>query len=545
MGGGRISWVADKTERKVTRMKKKLALFLVMVLCVLPLAGMAESYATIEYDPQVTVEQGVLQGLKIDSTYMFLGLPYAKAERFAMPEKPDAWEGVKLAQTYGPVAPIPDQTSVGWDELVWPHRYWVQSENCQVLNIWTQNLDASAKKPVLVFFHGGGQTNGSSIESVAYDGKNLSEYGDVVVVTLNHRLNVLGYLDLSQFGDEYKNTANLGIADLIAALQWLHDNVEQFGGDPDNVTIFGQSGGGSKVNAVLHAPSAEGLVKNAIIESGGGGALLGPDRGTQKVGELTLAYLGLNADTIDEIKTLPYRTVLDAATKASAYARQLDSSGSYGWSPIADGELLTADYPEWAKDVNLMTGAVFSESARNSFRTGDFNQHEWTEEETRSWLESRFGDDVDAILEEFRMLYPNKEDKDLYFYNAANGTRTNANIKYNAGGNGKVYTYMFTFEAETVNNGITAFHCVELIYAFHNVDIPIVRVATGATPEAYKMQDIVANMWLNFARTGDPSQDGIPWEPYTPEDPQRMVIDVESACYAFDDVKLNELMNGR
>lgn len=526
-------------------MKQKLALILVMVLCVLPFASMAESYATIEYDPQVVVEQGTLQGLKIDSTYMFLGVPYAQAERFAMPEKPDAWEGVKLAQTYGPISPIPDQTSVGWDELVWPHRYWIQNEACQVLNLWTQNLDAEAKKPVLVFFHGGGQTNGSSIESVAYDGKNLSEYGDVVVVTLNHRLNLLGYLDLSQFGEDYANTANLGIADLVAALQWLHDNVEQFGGDPGNVTIFGQSGGGTKVNAVLHAPSAEGLVHNAIIESGGGGALQGPDRGSKKVGELTLAYLGLNASTIDEIKTLPYRTVLDATTKASAYARQLDSTGSYGWTPIADGEFLTSDYPEWAKSVNLMTGTVFSESARNSFRVGDGRQHEWTDEETRTWLESRFGADTDAVLEEFFKLFPKMEAKDLFFYSAAGRTISNANIKYEAGGDGKVFTYMFNFEAETVNGGITAFHCVELIYAFHNVDIPIVRLATGATEEAYKMQDIVANMWLNFARTGDPSQEGLEWAPYTPEDPQRMLIDVESECYAFDDSALNELMGSR
>lgn len=524
-------------------MKKMLALSLCIAMCIMPLAGLAD-YDTIAYDPQATVEQGVLQGLKIDSTYTFLGVPYAKAERYTWPEQPDAWEGVKLAQTYGPISPIPDQTEVGWDELVWPHRYWIQNENCQVLNIWTQNLEAAAKKPVMVFFHGGGQTNGSSVESVAYDGKNLSEYGDVVVVTINHRLNALGYLDLSQFGEDYK-TANLGIADLVAALQWIHDNVEQFGGDPGNVTIFGQSGGGTKVNAVLHCPSAEGLVQNAIIESGGGGALLEPDSGSQKVGELTLAYLGLNADTIDEIKTLPYRTVLDAATKAAAYARQLDPSGSYGWSPLADGEFLTADYPNWAKDVNLMTGTVFSESANNSFRTGDGRQHEWTDEETRTWLESRFADDTDAVLEEFLKLFPNMEAKDLYFYNAALRTRTNADAKYNAGGNGKVYTYMFTYESETVNGGITAFHCVELIYAFHNVDIPIVRVATGATSEAYQVQDITANMWLNFARTGDPSQEGIPWAPYTPEDPQRMVIDVNSSCYTFDDTKLNELMDGR
>ncbi|MDR0395827.1 MAG: carboxylesterase family protein [Oscillospiraceae bacterium] len=526
-------------------MKKLLAVLVVLTLCASPVIPAAADYDTIVYDPQAVVEQGALQGLKIDSTYLFLGVPYAKASRFEMPEKPEAWEGVRKAQTYGPISPMPDQTSVGYDELVWPHRYWPQNENCQVLNIWTQSLDESAGKPVLVFFHGGGQTNGSSIESVAYDGKNLSEYGDVVVVTVNHRLNVLGYLDLSQFGEDWENTANLGVADLVASLQWLHDNVAKFGGDPGNVTIFGQSGGGTKVNAILHAPSAEGLVHHAIIESGGGGPLQLPDAGSKKVGELTLAYLGLDVSTIDQIKTVPYRDLLAASSKASAYARQIDSSLRTGWSPLADGEYLTSDYPDWAKNVDLMTGTVYSESAHNSINQGDGRQHDWTDEETRSWLEKRFGEDTDSVLEAFRELFPQMEDKDLFFYTAAGGASSNANIKYAAGGDGRLYTYLFAYEAEAVNNGVTAFHCSELLYAFHNVDIPINRVATGGTEDAYKMQDVVANMWLNFARSGDPSQDGVPWAQYTPDDPQRMIIDLESSCYAFDDAKLNELMAGR
>lgn len=201
---------------------------------------------TLIIPPVAEVEAGQIKGFMDDDTYTFLGVPYAASERFQMPQKVEAWDGVYNAQAYGKTCKIPEQTSVGSDEMLWPHRYWIQGEDCQNLNIWTQQLDETAKKPVLVFFHGGGYNNGSSIESAAYDGKNLSEYGDAVVVTVNHRLNALGFLDLSAYGDEYENTGNLGIADLVASLQWIKDNIETFGGDPDNVTIFGQSGGGGK-----------------------------------------------------------------------------------------------------------------------------------------------------------------------------------------------------------------------------------------------------------------------------------------------------------
>ena len=156
----------------------------------------------------------------------FLGIRYAEAERFGLPKAVQPWEGIKNAQVWGPVCPSPEQTTVGSDELVFPHRYWVANEHCQYLNVWTQNLTPAAKKPVMVWMHGGGFTNGSSMESYAYDGRTLSEFGDVVVVSVNHRLNILGTLDLSAYGPQYANSRYTGTADLVAALQWVHDNIE-------------------------------------------------------------------------------------------------------------------------------------------------------------------------------------------------------------------------------------------------------------------------------------------------------------------------------
>lgn len=162
---------------------------------------------------------GKVRGFIDEGTYTFRGIPYAKAERFGMPETPDAWDDVLNCLVYGATAPITKVTEPDGGDFLIPHRYWAQNENCQNLNIWTQSLDTEAEKPVMVWFHGGGFINGSAIEGVAYDGKNLSEYGDVVVVTVNHRLNVLGYLDLSQYGEEYKYSGNAGNADLIREFQ--------------------------------------------------------------------------------------------------------------------------------------------------------------------------------------------------------------------------------------------------------------------------------------------------------------------------------------
>lgn len=526
---------------------KKLAFSLAFLMVLLSMAGAyAAPNATVVPNPIVEVEQGLLEGYMDEGISAFLGVPYAKAARFEMPEKPDAWEGVRKAQAYGAIAPIPEQTSVGWDEFVWPHRYWSQNEDCQFVNIWSKNLDETAAMPVMVFFHGGGHTNGSSIESVAYEGRNLAEFGDVVVVTLNHRLNALGYLDLSSFGEEYKDSANLGIADLIAALQWINDNIAQFGGDPNNVLIFGQSGGGGKVDAVLHAPSAEGLVHRGIMQSGGLGTLNSRTKeDTQLLGELVVAELGLDASTIDEIKAVPYRTLLEATTAATAKAREIKPNGSFGWGPVADGEFMTIEFPEWAKSVPIMTGAVFSESAKNSVRTGDGRKNEWTEEETMSWLESRFGDDVEAILAEFSALYPNKGDADAFFYNNTNGRFTRAYSLITEETGAPVYGYMFNYEAP-VNGGVTAFHCVELIYAFHNVDIPIIKRATGGLQEAYDLQDVVAQAWVNFARTGNPSQEGLEWPAFDLETKTIMQFDVVSGTVAnYDDSALSDLIAGR
>ena len=216
----------------------------------------------------VETVKGKIKGFFCDDLYIFKGIPYAKAERFRKPEPADPWEGELDATSFGYVCPLLSQEPPSGELLV-PHRYWLMDERCQNLNIWTPGLDGR-KRPVLVWLHGGGFESGSAIEHLAYEGENMSRYGDAVVVSVNHRLNLLGYLDLSSLGEAFADSGNCGGDDIIAALCWVRDNIAAFGGDPDNVTLFGQSGGGAKITTLLQTPAADGLYHKGIPASGGG-----------------------------------------------------------------------------------------------------------------------------------------------------------------------------------------------------------------------------------------------------------------------------------
>ena len=483
--------------------------------------------------PIANTAQGQVMGVMNGSTMAFLGIPYATAGRFEEPQKVEPWEGVRSAQSYGTICPIPDQTSVGSDEVFWPHRYWIQNEQCMNLNVWTQSLDAEAKKPVLVFFHGGGYTNGSSVESAAYDGANLSAFGDVVVVTVNHRLNVLGFLDLSAYGEAYKNSANLGIMDLVASLQWVNENIANFGGDPGNVTIFGQSGGGGKVTTLMRVPAAEGLFQKAICQSGLKGGAAKADK--QAEAAKLLDALGLDGSDLEPLKTMDYHALIATATEAGL-----------SWGPENDGEYILDDYCEWTYDVPFMASMVFAEFNYNWTFDGP-NKNLWTEEETNAYMSAKFGDVAAEIAEEFQKVFPGRCPADAYFYDAylawapicrsgVEGILDDRCAKTNA----PVYEYLFDYEVP-VNGGGLAFHCSDLIYVFHNVDIPVVTMATGGDATAHKVQDQVASAIVAFAATGDPSTAELEWKPYTPEEKNLMHFSAESACKVLGDEHLIEL----
>lgn len=294
-------------------------------------------------------ESGKVGGFLQDGIYIYKGIPYAKAERFMPPRPADKWEGVRSSRMFGPTCPQAVRMGWGADEHAfafhWDDGY--PGEDCLRVNIWTPGLNDGKKRPVMVWLHGGGYAAGSGQELPSYDGFNLAKKGDAVVVTLNHRLNVLGFLDLSAYGDKYAKSGNAGLLDLVAALQWVNKNIAAFGGDAQNVTIFGQSGGGGKVSTLLATPSAKGLYHKAIVQSGS--MLRTMDaKYSRRIGAAVMDELGLKASQIDELQKMPYERLLAAGEKAvakvKAEAEKEDgvSTFIFGWAPTVDGDVLPA-----------------------------------------------------------------------------------------------------------------------------------------------------------------------------------------------------------
>lgn len=495
--------------------------------------------------PIVTVKGGRLRGLREGNTYSFLGIRYAQAERFGPPRPVEAWDGIVSAQAWGPVCPAPKQTSVSGDELVFPHRYWIENEHCQYLNVWTQDMQPAQPKPVMVWMHGGGFTNGASMESYAYDGRSLSEFGDVVVVSMNHRLNILGTLDLSAYGSEYENSRYTGTADLVAALEWVRDNIAAFGGDPNNVMIFGQSGGGGKVVRMLHMPAANGLFHRVAAQSGGNNNYRDSDpaesiRQQQAIAAHTLRQLGLSNSQINRLKEVPYNELIEAGTAALASAASAVGVPRLGWTVIADDRYVMREFTDYANGVPLMAGAVFSEFG-GTLSTGD-QKNDWNEAEINSRLTDRFGDRADNIKAQFAEAFPEMKVQDALYYSASSrpGVKNLLARKLEAT-TVPVYNYLFNWEYP-INGGITAFHCAEIAFCFHALGVPQVALATGGGPEALALQDQVAQAWVNFARSGNPSQPGLDWNPYTVEDPQAMIFNTTSGSRALRDDELVELI---
>ncbi|HET9433452.1 MAG TPA: carboxylesterase family protein, partial [Chitinophagaceae bacterium] len=272
-----------------------------LTACLLAYTTILAASAQLQSGENVAVtntDAGKVRGYVHNSIYTFKGIPYAEAKRFEAPQKPKVWQGIRSSMTYGPVAPLIDPTTTVQDEseFVFHHDWGYTSEDCMRINVWTPGLADGKKRAVMFWIHGGGYTAGSSQELPSYDGESLAKKGDVVVVSINHRLNILGFLDLSAYGEKYKHSANISILDIKAALEWVKANIANFGGDPGNVTIFGQSGGGAKVNTLMAMPSAKGLFHKAINQSGSFRMSMLEKSSTQAIAAEVLKILNLHPE---------------------------------------------------------------------------------------------------------------------------------------------------------------------------------------------------------------------------------------------------------
>lgn len=493
-----------------------------------------------EYDkiPPVKVTEGLLKGYLYDDIYIFKGVPYAKAKRFHMPEKATPWEGIRSATTYGYICP--QTADILGDELMTAHRLWYQDENCQNLNIWTPSLDKNANKPVLVWLHGGGYVVGSAIEQLVYDGHNLSKFGDAVVVSINQRVGMLGYLDLSKYGEQYANSCNAGHADLVAALQWIRDNIAAFGGNPDNVTLFGQSGGGMKIVDLLQIPAADGLFHKAVVMSGVNKGNISPvcmDDGSI-LAETILQELKISPEHVEELEKLPYTMLLTGYQK---HLFEFYVKG-YGGSPVKNdffyGNPLVYGLREHAYKIPLLIGSVLCEF--DPWLSAD-DRNNMPESELIKKVAGKYGEHAQQVIQTFKEAYPDKNPVNVIAIDRAIRPEALKFAKMHAEGR-QENTYLYNF-TPTFNycNQKAAWHCSDIPFFFHNTELAEVSHIEGVTD---RLEAQIAGSLIAFAKTGNPNHSEIPdWPHVTSEATPTMIFD--KACevrYNYDD-KLYKLID--
>ena len=477
-------------------------------------------------DYAVTQTQyGKVQGYILDDVYTYLGIPYGAptggANRFMPPQKPESWEGIRPAMFYGNDAPqnMADKWKNNSSTFTDHWNYYDMSEDCLNLNVWTPAPDGK-KRPVLVWMHGGGFSAGNSIEQDGYHGANLARAGDIVFVSVNHRLNAFGFSDLSAAGPAFKYSGNVGVLDLVASLQWVHDNIANFGGDPGNVTIMGQSGGGAKVCDVISMPAAKGLVHKAVALSGNATSATDPASSAA----IGAAILKTVKGDVKKLQAMPWQEYYDLAHKVAA---ELGGGGMGGFSPVADGEVLPADgffKDDVAKNVPLMLCTTTSEMGLSK---------ENLEMENMDWnaavaLVKNLGmENAEDVLNAFKAAFPNKKPVELVNILIANRKNViaTADAKYAQGA--PVYLAWFDYNAPLFGGRIRAFHCADICYWFKNTDLMVTHTGGGAEPRG--VSDQMSAALLAFMRTGNPNCPEIPnWPAYTPEEAATMIFDVKS-----------------
>lgn len=476
----------------------------------------------------VCTTSGLVKGIDQEGTMAWLGIPYAKVERFMPPLPVEKWQGVRVCDHWGPQAMQQTNREMSEAEM--------SEKNSCVLNVWS--TDKKGKKPVMVWLHGGGFDSGTS----AWDPGMALAKKDVVVVSVNHRLNILGFLDLSTCGEAYRQSGNVGMLDVVAALEWVRDNIKKFGGDPKNVTIFGESGGGGKVGTLLCMPSAKGLFHKAIIMSG---TILNVNTKamTEELGEAVLKELGIEKKDVDKIKDVPYKELYAAGQRAMAASigtRRPGTPMMWGFGPTPDGEVLLQQpfqpgFADISAKVPILIGTTFNELQRLAYG------QPMTQEEARAQLTRTFGDETESYINAFAEAYPDHTPQDLVSIDWLFRPKTIITAD-EIGGKRKADTYMYMFTWKSPQNQGSV-HGAELKFCFNRLhhqhsDVP------NPTEKDFLLATLMSDSWAQFAHTGNPNTEGLPyWQPYTAENGEMMIFDYNCRILHNPDRKLEEIIN--
>jgi para-nitrobenzyl esterase len=485
-----------------------------------------------------STQYGKVRGFLDNGVFTFKGVRYGQdtgGENRWLPAKaPKPWADEYPALIYGANCPqtLHNFTAIEQSFLQdWDDGY--MSEDMLKLNIWTPSL--TGKRPVMVYFHGGGFSFGSSYELPSHEGAQLARHHDVVQVSVNHRLNILGFFDVSSVGGSaYQDSVNVGMTDLVASLRWVQENIANFGGDPTNVMIYGQSGGGSKVTTLMGMPSAAGLFHRASVQSGGGGNIPGIDQ-SREFAQQVMKELGVSQGGIATLQKMDWSRLNTAGNaviaKMNPPLRGLNGPGAsptavprVGWSPTLDDRIinLRSFYnvaPEISKNIPMLIGNVSEEGMRYSSNP---SETEWHAALATSLGEAKASELIGAM----KKAHPEKAIRTLSYgvqgLTARNNVQRMVKLKYEQHG-APVYQYHFEWQSPMLDSVAGAWHTAELAFCFDNTKR--CEQGTGNTPEAQALATKMATAWVNFARTGNPSQPGLTWVASDPTHCQTMIFD--------------------
>jgi len=480
-------------------------------------------------DAIVETTAGKVRGATVDAIHGFKGIPYGAPtggrNRFRPPRKPEPWAGVRDALAYGFSSPQPTMGMSGLQTIIGGQpRQEPESEDCLYLNVWTPALGDGGKRPVLFWCHGGGFTMGSGSAGF-YHGRNLARRGDVVVVTVNHRLGPLGYCYLGELaGEDYALSGNAGMLDLVAALEWVRDNIAAFGGDPGNVTIFGESGGGAKVSTLLAMPAAAGLFQRAIVQSGPGLRMATREQASRQA-ERFLKALDIPVSQVERLEDAPLERIF------AAHA-EVNRNPLLGWRPVVDGQALPQHpfdpvAPAVSASVPLIIGTNKDEATL--FLLNDRDLPALDEAGLLSRVRELAGEHAGELIAAYKRAFPQATPGDLFTAMASDrmmrrNSITQAERKH-AQGAAPVYMYLFTWETPALQGRLKSCHALEIPFVFDN----IARGGnfTANRPECQGLADRMSEAWLAFARAGVPAYRDLPaWPAYTPGERATMIFDI-------------------